>query len=149
MQNFTNLLELYQRAMGEGRQSKTEARELKHKARQAEKNRVPVLNPRDPNFGAHTRQRNGEREVEREMRAWILRLQGQQCSSCFCFVLRRSGIPIIVVPAAMSAVINMYNVKQLLENGVLVTTAIGEAARGWLRPLTAMRSGFVPSSAHA
>jgi hypothetical protein len=54
LQNFTNLLELYQRAMGEGRQSKTEARELKHKARQAEKNRVPVLNPRDPNYGAHT-----------------------------------------------------------------------------------------------
>ena len=28
------------------------------------------------------------------------------------------GIPIIVVPAAVSAVINMYNVTQLLENGV-------------------------------
>lgn len=66
-----------------------------------------------------------------------------------CCVLLGSGIPIIVVPAALSAVINMYNVKQLLENGVLVTTAIGEAARGCLRPLTAMRSGFVPSSAHA
>lgn len=37
--------------MGEGRQSKTEARELKLKARLAEKNRVPVLNPRDPNYG--------------------------------------------------------------------------------------------------
>lgn len=44
-----------------------------------------------------------------------------------------AGIPILVVPAALSSLINMFNVKQLLENGTSGHTMHDTRDEQWLR----------------
>lgn len=45
-----------------------------------------------------------------------------------------TGTPIIVVPAAPSSIINMFNVKRFLEDGVFVDTAKAKAAARGVKP---------------
>ena len=45
-----------------------------------------------------------------------------------------TGTPIIIVPAAPSSIINMFNVKRFLEDGVHVDTATAKAASNGTKP---------------
>ncbi len=54
------------------------------------------------------------------------------------------GVPIIVVPSAVSAVINMYNAKQLLENGVFESGEYQRVSKGVVKEnvLTISKASF-------
>lgn len=45
-----------------------------------------------------------------------------------------TGTPIIIVPAAPSSIINMFNVKRFLEDGVYVDTTTAKAASNGTKP---------------
>lgn len=45
-----------------------------------------------------------------------------------------AGTPIIIVPAAPSSIINMYNVKRFLEDGVYEETSVAKVRAGGVKP---------------
>ena len=66
------------------------------------------------------------------------------CAVAFCL----AGVPIIVVPAALSAVINMYNAKQLLENGIFESGEYMRVEKGVVKEsmLTLNKASFYDPS---
>ena len=65
---------------------------------------------------------------------WLTRCVASHCTASKEARLTVKGTPIIIVPAAPSSIINLYNVKQFLEEGTYVDTATAKAAMRGVKP---------------
>jgi hypothetical protein len=140
-QNFSGLLDAYHKAQGDVK-SKTEKRDIEHKVKMAEKIKAPVLNTKDPNYGQRYT------SINAVLASDVLIALLSHRSQPFSALSLPSGIPIIVVPSAVSAVINMYNVKQLLEHGVFESGEYNRVQKGMVKEplITIQKASFYDSS---